>query len=104
MLYKFVFKTYKKIDLIMILPPQTRTYVEIYREGISGYVLVTHGETIKSNKDTHHRVLGQKYAVRNALRNRPDLDKDIRSSIWEAFFKRSKATAKLKGADNGKDN
>lgn len=94
MLYIFQFKTYRS----GVMGLQTYTDVEIYREQADESKLIARGLTIKSVKDTHCRVLGQKYAIRNALRNRPDLPKTIRSAIWDAFFKRSKASTKLKGA------
>ena len=94
MLYKFVFQTYYS----GVMSSQTYTSVEIYRNEVNPNMLITQGITIKSVKDKHHKFLGQKYAVRNALKNRPDLSKTIRSSIWKSFFERSKATVKLKGA------
>ena len=93
MLFTFKFTTYYNDK------QETCTHVIIF-DNLSGTpLMIAAGISVKSDKDIHCKALGQKYAVRNALRNNVP-DKTQRALIWNNFFSRSKATAKLKGVDN----
>ncbi len=65
-----------------------RTEVEI----LNGKVIKAVGWSKQSNEDKDNRVLGQKYAIRRAIRNLPT---DERILIWKDFGKHSKRAKEL---------
>lgn len=61
--------------------------------------LIAEGKAVQSKSDTDVQVVGQEYAVKDAIRNNvPREQKELRKDIWDAFYTSYSKAASILGA------
>ena len=70
-------------------PKRSITFATV--KGSDG-MLIAEGYAVKRPDEPYNKILGQKFALMDALESRPKL---VRSIVWEEFFMSSKGRNKL---------